>query len=360
MRHPLRRPQLLEFLIEVLRGENPEPPLSWHDPELWHALLPIADFHGVTLALPHALRALSVWESLPTEIADLLAALQSLNIDRNQAFENQGLAILACLDRAGIVAIPLKGLAYRIIGLYADDLGQRLTGDIDILVPEGQVRQAQEILIARGYTPTEDDHEDTHHHLRPLVPDPRIHGPCCVDIHFRLGDPSEIEELLPAEGMLAGAVDITLDGQRTRVPNTTDLVDHAALHSAINHRGVFDQTIRLRDALDLGRLWTRARAEGCRLSDLRISHQADAGQYFGACLLLNGVPPQDLGALEKPARHYLAKVERRRSVAELGPILRGIAIYGKLMIAQPQVFASKAFTAKPYRTMFHLMSKLGT
>ena len=143
MRRPPRRRQLFEFLVAILRGDSHEPPLHWHAPDLWHAVIPIADLHQVVTALPHALRALSVWERLPTDVADLLEALHELNLARNETLKAQGLEVLATLDHAGIPAMPLKGLAYQFIGLYSNDPGQRVMFDIDILVSKDDARAAQ-------------------------------------------------------------------------------------------------------------------------------------------------------------------------------------------------------------------------
>lgn len=355
MRRPLRR-QLFELLAAILRGDGDKPPpRPWDSPQLWQALLPLADSHQVTTALPRALKVLGIWENLPGDVAALLAAFHELNLARRLDLRAQGLQVIATLERAGISALPLKGLAYDIIELHADDPAQRLTSDIDILVDGHAAHDAQNVLIAAGYHPDPAPVIDaSHHHLVALMPNDETHGPAAIEIHTRLGRP-EHSALLPPAAILAAAQPVEADGRIIRVPAMTDLVDHAVVHAGFMQFQTTRRTLKLREAFDIGRLWQRAQAQGFAIRDLRISQDMDALAHFGACLILTGTPPRELGALAEPAGRRLKQVLLRQSITERQSLEAAFIHNVRLLRENPGAFLSKFGKAERYRNLMGLL-----
>lgn len=356
-----RRRQLFECLAAILRRDDPPPLLPWDSPELWKRLVPLADFHQVTTALPGALKALEVWKNVPGDAAELLSALHELNVARNRALEAQGLRVLAILDAAGICAVPLKGLAYSIVGLFPDDTGRRLTTDIDILVEEHAARDARNVLIDAGYhsDPNSTIDEESHHHLVPLFPDGETHGPAAVEVHFRLVASDHIH-LLPHADIFAAASAVDVDGRTVRVPTTVDLIDHAIVHGGLVGFQKMRRTVNLREAFDIARLWQRARAEGHGLDDLRSAQRQDLMLHLGACLLLAGASPSELGRFAPAATKHLGQVLRRQSMPE-SVVWETVLIQNLQLLARnPASFAAKFFQAERYRSLLVLISSRST
>jgi hypothetical protein len=360
MRQPPRR-RLFELLAAMGRGDgNASPPRPWESPELWQALLPLADFHDMTTALPGALKTLGIWEDLPGDVAALLSALHELNLARRSGLRAQGLQVLATLDQAGIAALPLKGLAYEIIGLYSDDPAQRLTRDIDVLVDEPAADDAQEVLVAAGYRPDPAPRiRQSDHHLVELIPNLETHGPAAVEIHVRLGR-REHTALVPPAAVLASAQAVETDGRVLRVPRISDLVDHAVVHSGLQQSQAARRTLKLREAFDISRLWQRAGTGGYGIRDLRIGQDKSALAHFGACLILTGTPPQELGSLAGSARRWLKQVLLRQSIAERVILEKALIRDVKLLRENPRAFFLRLTEARRYRTLMRLLSSGST
>lgn len=84
------------------------------------------------------------------ELAAHLAVLYDLNRHRNEAIAEQAAEITRSLVREDIHPTFLKGVANLLDGLYADS-GERIIGDIDLLVEEKDFLHAAHILEQEGY-----------------------------------------------------------------------------------------------------------------------------------------------------------------------------------------------------------------
>lgn len=86
---------------------------------------------------------------VPKETQRLLEAHYRTNAFRNTLLAEEMAGILLSLQKAGVAALPLKGLplAERIYG----DRSFRACADIDILVPRPELTAAYDLLAARGY-----------------------------------------------------------------------------------------------------------------------------------------------------------------------------------------------------------------
>lgn len=287
---------------------------NWDDPELWWRLLALARFHDVLPAIAGPLEASGVLRRAPASLGNVLILHSRANRARNIALLSQGRAVLQMLAAADVQALPLKGLAYQIIGLYADDPGRRPSADIDVLVPIQSASRAQAVLISKGYRPYDDANSNPliqHHHLPKLEPTSSSGAP--VEIHFHVVN-EQFAALLPAQEFFYAASDA--EPKEASAPSAARLLDHAIIHGSLQDGQYLRRTIKLRDVDDIRRLWDRLVASGATVADLRAMQDERARCHFGACLLLAGIDPSKLDALEIPARNHLGRVLARQAIAE--------------------------------------------
>lgn len=352
MKRTLNRREQFELLAKLVTGNVPGRAIDWQSERMWQQLVPLAELHRVTALLPGALRKLDVFDRLPPQLAEFLLTVHALNTERNQAVQRQCEALLSCLANAGIRAVPLKGLAYQMKGLYADDPGGRMTIDIDVLVPSQDAAQAQASLIAAGYCQVADYpvSRTDHHNYPRLISGPGRDEPASIEVHFRLGRDAT-DAVLPAHGVLKGTVQTTVSGNCFEIPNTVDLLDHAVMHSAIAHMHAVRRTVRLRDVCDIYRLWRCAQSEGACMADLKIARHATASRYFGACLLLHGERLEVLGATGgKSARSFLEQVLVRQHISERAQLETSLVSNGALLLRNPSKLLSKLLHRRIYRS----------
>jgi hypothetical protein len=88
---------------------------------------------------------------VPTDVMDQLATICRPNAARNAVLAHELTHVLDLLDRAGVPAMPLKGVA--LANLLYGDMTLRVCSDIDVLVPRHRVSESVAALCAAGYLP---------------------------------------------------------------------------------------------------------------------------------------------------------------------------------------------------------------
>ncbi len=89
------------------------------------------------------------FSGVPEAVQSGLKSLYLANALRNQLLAEELARVLSLLGDAGIPVIPLKGVSLA-QSLYGDHAA-RVCGDIDILVPPGDVIPAIDLILASGY-----------------------------------------------------------------------------------------------------------------------------------------------------------------------------------------------------------------
>lgn len=92
----------------------------------------------------------SLLKHLPTELRQYLEELTSINRARNQCLLKEVQHISGLFQQHGIDHVFLKGTGMLAGGHY-HDIGERMIGDIDILVDQDQLDNAFNILESDGY-----------------------------------------------------------------------------------------------------------------------------------------------------------------------------------------------------------------
>lgn len=108
---------------------------------------------------------------LPEDLIEHFDEITRLNRERNESILQQLKAITKLLNENGIKPVFLKGTAHLLDGLY-EDIGERMIGDIDLLLEEKQALRAFKILTENGYHKLFDyakSNFGSHRHLTRLI-----------------------------------------------------------------------------------------------------------------------------------------------------------------------------------------------
>jgi hypothetical protein len=211
----------LRALGQLLIGAPPTPGSNWKtliDLARRHAVSPLLFWRLRERQIPEA----GLLEELHREY--YAAAVRGMVVGRHLA------QVLGTLAAAGVPALVLKGSA---AAAFYPDPALRPYGDLDILVSQDQVHQAEAALNRLGYA-----------RLRPKewklaygydLPLMSRDGRPAVEIHWRLGYP-EAAGHLPAEEVWARAVPWMVDGQEALRLEAVDAALHLCAHALVKHR----------------------------------------------------------------------------------------------------------------------------
>jgi hypothetical protein len=116
----------------------------------WNNFIWICSDHLILPLIYLKLKAHDLLGYLPELLARHLEDIYTLNRNRNEQIILQVKQITATLNSAGISPIYLKGTGNLIDGIYTD-IGERIIGDIDFLVPEADFLTAAKLFKDKGY-----------------------------------------------------------------------------------------------------------------------------------------------------------------------------------------------------------------
>ena len=116
----------------------------------WESLILAAERHGLRPLLCRHLDSIAP-EMVPREVLAGLRSFFMTNAARNFRLTAELLKILSLFENHGIPAIPFKG-PVSAISIYGN-LALREIEDLDILVREENMHEAEEVLSFEGYTP---------------------------------------------------------------------------------------------------------------------------------------------------------------------------------------------------------------
>ena len=129
---------------ETIIAQFSDPGFDWDD-FIWtcsnHLVLPVIYLK---------FRKYDLLDHLPEGLANHLEEIYEINRARNVQIALQMKELNASLNKAGISPIYLKGTGNLIDGVYSD-IGERIIGDIDLLVPEADYLNSVELAKEMGY-----------------------------------------------------------------------------------------------------------------------------------------------------------------------------------------------------------------
>ena len=184
---------------------------------------------------------------LPGEFSEYLKYTYEINLSRNRKILIQLEDITHILNKNNIYPIFLKGSAHLLDGLYSD-VGERIFGDIDFLVPDKDYLQSARIFEAEGYSmPTLFLYVDvaTVKHYPPIA---KPGFPAYIELHRLL-----------TEDELNWFNFNTIDQEKKEIKTLKGCyvlsdrhkIVHNFVHSQLNHGGHINGIVSFRDLYDL-------------------------------------------------------------------------------------------------------------
>ncbi|WP_299127599.1 nucleotidyltransferase family protein [uncultured Winogradskyella sp.] len=210
----------------------------------WDAIVIQGSKHLVLPAIYCRLLVKKLTHVLPSELNTYLKEITELNRNRNELILKQILSLSQLLNEHKINYVFLKGSALLISNLYTDK-GERMIGDIDILIPKQQLNQAFKLLKNHSYTPAEHTLGDDffeHKHLPRLKTNKFI---CAVELHRKLFMDYADDDLR--------STNIFKEKQTQHnicIPSFNHLLKHNILNFQVNDNGNLYNNINFRSAYD--------------------------------------------------------------------------------------------------------------
>jgi hypothetical protein len=161
-----------EFREEIIQR-------SLNDSIDWQKFVRLCSNHLVLPTIYLKFRTHNILNYVPKELNEFLAEVYNLNEKRNHQIQNQLEIIIRLLNEQTIYPTVLKGTGNLLDDVYAD-VGERIIGDIDILVSEEDYLTAARILEQDGYSHNSPDYFD----INVMKHYPRL---------FKLGMPVDVE-----------------------------------------------------------------------------------------------------------------------------------------------------------------------
>jgi hypothetical protein len=134
-------PEFIQELIKMCKDDQID----------WEHFVKLCSDHLILPAIFLKFRAYGILEYLPKELSEHLENIYELNVERNTQILNQLQHITQALNSINIYPIFLKGAGNLLDELYSD-IGARILGDIDFLVPEKDYLFAGQLFEAKGYS----------------------------------------------------------------------------------------------------------------------------------------------------------------------------------------------------------------
>jgi hypothetical protein len=210
-------------LIDLLRQPSTAPRCT---PEDWNLILPQARRNQLLGQLAGALQRAGALERLPAEIRRHLE-LDAMIAQRRGEAAAWEMQLLARSLPPGLPLIWLKGCAY----LLAQDVNAtgRIFSDLDVMVPQAHLAEAEQALIAAGYKPSTVDAHDNRYYrewMHELPPMEHVRRHTTLDLHHAINPPVSRFHV-PAQHLWDQA--LTLPGG-LKVLHPVDRMVHCALH----------------------------------------------------------------------------------------------------------------------------------
>ncbi len=201
----------------------------------WRSVLSLSSAQLVTPMLHWAYREQGLISELPADVLEFLDAIYQLNLENNRLHADQLAQLIRALNNIAVQPVLLKGAATLVGGLYPTS-GERMIGDIDVLLPLSKLAEAVDQLCSLGYKPilAEETLPDTQnlglHHYRPLV---SHHWPAQVELHVH---PVHLQavRILDIDEVIRDATPLNWRDGNCLLPSATHFVMHNVIHAYVD------------------------------------------------------------------------------------------------------------------------------
>ncbi|QDO93663.1 nucleotidyltransferase family protein [Formosa sediminum] len=212
----------------------------------WENIVKMGSEHLIIPTIYARLKSKGLLKYLPQDLHDYLKYIYNLNEERNKFLLEEVKLINSWFNANNIEHVFLKGAAM-IASNYYELLGERMLGDIDVLVPKELSEKAFQILINKGYTyaktPTINPKYFEDKHLLRLASKNYIGA---VEVHFKLLDKDQA--ILKPEHVLNNKQFV--NHTHLPIPSPKHLITHNVLNFQINDLGSYYNYIGLKNCYD--------------------------------------------------------------------------------------------------------------
>ncbi len=125
----------------------------------WDKFILTSGNHLVLPSVYLKFKEFGILDQIPIEVSEHLEMIYEINLKRNKEILNQIKSIHSLLIKKGVVPIYIKGSAYLLENMY-NDIGERISADIDFLVSDDDFLKAVDLLKADGYESGKPFYED--------------------------------------------------------------------------------------------------------------------------------------------------------------------------------------------------------
>ncbi len=239
----------------------------------WDYFVQVASQHLVLPTVYCRLKARKLLHVLPLELEAYLREITRMNRSRNKALLQELQSIHILFISNGINYMFLKGMAL-LKGQYYNDIGERMIGDIDLLVHPENIKTANKLLIENGYHPINNDDSKsyfTHRHLPRLISDRYIGA---VELHDKLLNGNNTLGLNPHTFL-----ETKKFVDNVPIPSAQSLLQHNIMNFQINDNALVYGAFSLRSTYDTMLILEKEKS-GTYLNINNLKHKITYSSYF--------------------------------------------------------------------------------
>ncbi len=244
-KQPLK--ETIQLIVDILSYETSDTVLEHYlinSAVDWDAIVIVASKHLVLPAVYCRLKQKSLLRYLPEDLKQYLEELTQLNRDRNETLLHEVEQISKLFIANNIEHVFIKGIGL-LSGNYFEDHGERMIGDIDILVASDDIDKAFKLLVNEGYSqflPFNYEVKNYRHQPR-QISKKRLGA---IELHSQLlkheyKDLINIDLFLSSKEIVNGIA----------VPNSEQLIWNAILAQQINDRSYYYNVLKLKGLYDV-------------------------------------------------------------------------------------------------------------
>jgi hypothetical protein len=209
----------------------------------WERVVKVASAHLVLTTLYCRLKQKQLLDLLPEDLDNYLKELTTINSNRNVSLLEEIKEISTVLNTHNINHVFLKGCAL-LAGGYYKDPGERMIGDMDILVGADQIENAFEIIASLGYSKNIAFNYDVKNfrHLDRQVREDKL---AAIELHKSVLN-DKYAHLLETNSILS--TKMIVNG--VAIPNPDHLIRSCILTHQINNYGHYYNSLHLKYVYD--------------------------------------------------------------------------------------------------------------
>lgn len=210
----------------------------------WESLVQLGSSHLVLPTIYCNLKEKELLPHLPEELVLYLEEITIINRNRNLTIIEEIKAISSLFNINKIEHVFLKGAAL-LVSDYYKDVGERMVGDIDVLVHPKHLFNARDLLLEHSYLEASLSLTDKYFdqkHLPRLISDEHL---AAVEIHRKVLE-KPVKGLLEPLKVLKNKQIIN----KIAIAGSNDLLSHAVLNFQINDYGYYYNYLGFRGVYD--------------------------------------------------------------------------------------------------------------